>query len=175
MSEARETLLAGIQLLVVDCDGVLTNGEIVYDQQGGRELAFYTRDGLGLALLCRNGVEVAVVSGRPVDVAEQRHRELGVNHFVGRCIDKGACVRDLRQQLGLSREACAFVGDDLVDLSGFAACGLGIAVADAAAEVQAAAGWVTTASGGRGAVREVCEAILKAQGKWDRIVRKLGS
>lgn len=173
MTDDRAALLAGIDLLILDCDGVLTNGEIFYDQDGRRQLAFFSRDGLGLALLCHNGIEVAVVSGRPVDVAERRHRELGVKHFMGSCRDKGAAVRDLCQQLGVEREACAFVGDDLVDISGFKECGLGIAVADAAPEVRAAADWVTDAPGGRGAVREVCEAILEARGLWSRIVGRL--
>jgi len=166
--------LERVELLAVDCDGVLTNGEITYDQEGRRSLAFYARDGLGLALLCRTGVQVAVVSGRPTDIAEQRHKELGVAHFVGRCKDKGATMLDLCQRLGVTREQCAFVGDDLADLPAFRRVGIRIAVGDAAKEVRDAADWVTRAPGGRGAVREVCEAILKARGVWDQIVERLG-
>lgn len=167
-------LLANIEALFLDCDGVLTNGEITYDENGLRSLSFYSRDGLGLAVLARAGVHIAVVSGRPTDVAEQRHRELGVSHFIGSCHDKAAAVRDLCSELDVDPSACAFVGDDIVDLAGFAAAGIGIAVADAAPEVREAADWVTSAPGGRGAVREVCEAILRGRGVWEKILGKLG-
>jgi len=166
--------LAGIRLLVLDCDGVLTDGSFVCDPEGRRSLAFNIRDGLGLAVLCRAGVVVAIVSGQPTEVAEARHRELGIEHFVGQCRDKGAAVRALQAELGVEPGSCAFVGDDVVDLAGFRACGLAIAVADAAPEVRAAADWVTTAPGGHGAVREVCEALLGARGVWARVVGKLG-
>lgn len=164
---------AAVEGLILDCDGVLTNGEIYYDEHGVRSLAFFSRDGLGLAMLCRSGVKVGIISGRPADIAERRHAELGVDTFVGRCRNKAKAVRECAQGWGISPEACAFVGDDLLDLSGFAACGLAIAVADAAQEVRDAAQVVTAAPGGRGAVREVCEAILRAKGQWDRLITTL--
>lgn len=165
--------LARLRLLVLDCDGVLTDGSITYDQDGRRSLTFYSRDGAGLALLCRSGLEVGILSGRPADIAELRHRELGVKHFIGRCRDKGQGVRELARAVGVSCDEAAFVGDDVVDLPGMRACGVGIAVADACPPVIAAADWVTAAPGGRGAVREVCEAILTARGQWDDILAKL--
>ena len=162
-----------VEALILDCDGVLTNGEITYDEQGKRSLNFYARDGLGLALLRRSGVEVAVLSGRPVDIAELRHRELGVTHFVGPCSNKSKAIVELAESLDVALDACAFVGDDLADLGAMKRCGLAIAVADATAEVRRAAHWVTLAPGGRGAVREVCEGLLRARGEWRAIVSRI--
>jgi 3-deoxy-D-manno-octulosonate 8-phosphate phosphatase (KDO 8-P phosphatase) len=162
--------LKQVAALIVDCDGVLTNGDLVYDDQGRRTLSFYVRDGLGLALLCKVAkMPVAVLSGRPVDVVEHRHREVGIAQFVGNCRDKAAGVRELCEKLGVSPAHAAFIGDDLPDLPGMRASGLAIAVGDAAPEAKAVAHWVTRAPGGRGAVREVCEAILKARGIWSQI------
>lgn len=166
--------LSSIKALVLDCDGVLTSGDILYDAQGRRLLSFFARDGLGLALLCRAGIEVGVLSGRPTDIAQQRHEELGVRHFIGRCHHKGEGLVEMSKTMGVSPEQCAFLGDDLADLSAFARCGVAIAVQDAAPEVLSAADWVTQAPGGRGAVREVCEAILKAQGHWEQLLSQLG-
>lgn len=165
--------LEGIEALILDCDGVLTPGDLIYDQHGIRSLRFNARDGLGLAVLCRSGVRVAVLSGRPVDIAEQRFRELGVGPFLGKCRDKARGVQQLCESLQVDPSHCAFMGDDLPDLPGFAAAGLGIAVADAVDELREDADWITRAAGGRGAVREVCEALLKAHGHWDALVAKL--
>ncbi len=165
--------LAALEALILDCDGVLTAGDLIYDQNGLRLLRFNARDGFGLAALCRSGFPVAVLSGRPVDVAEQRLRELGVGPFVGRCHDKQQGVRAICDTLKIDPARCAFVGDDLPDLPAFAAVGLRIAVADAAEELRAAADWVTTRPGGQGAVREICAAILQARGRWDEMLRRL--
>jgi 3-deoxy-D-manno-octulosonate 8-phosphate phosphatase (KDO 8-P phosphatase) len=116
---------------------------------------------------------VAIVSGRPVDIARQRFRELGVDPFIGNCRDKSRGAQQVCDAWGVDPAACAFIGDDLPDLAGFARCGLRIAVGDAAAELLAEADWITRAAGGQGAVREVCEAILKHRGEWDALVTKL--
>lgn len=158
--------LAQLAGLVLDCDGVLTPGDLYFDEGGRRLLRFCSRDGLGLAHLIGQGIRVAVLSGRPTDIAEARLRELGVVDFVGRCRDKGAGLRALCAGWQLPPAAVAFVGDDLPDLAAFAVAGLAVAVADAAAPLLARAHWVTRARGGRGAVREICEAILMAQGRW---------
>lgn len=164
------TRLQRLEGLLLDCDGVLTPGDLLYDEGGRRLLRFHARDGFGIAAICRTGLPVVIISGRPLDIAEHRMKELGVARFVGRCRDKGAEVVRLCGELGIRPESSAFVGDDIPDLSAFERCGLKIAVADAAAEVRAAADWVTRAAGGRGAVREVCEAILKARGDWQRAI-----
>lgn len=165
--------LKSLEGLFLDCDGVLTPGDLIYDENGTRLLRFHAKDGLALALLCRTDVPVTILSGRATDIAEHRFRELGVARFIGKCHDKGKALAEVCEELGIRREACAFVGDDLPDLAAFERCGLRIAVADAAAEVRAAADWVTKAAGGRGAVREVCEAILKARGEWAAVVDRM--
>jgi len=167
--------LRSIEVLILDCDGVLTNGEITYDQKGNRTLGFYARDGMGLAMLCRAGVRAAVVSGRPTDIAELRHAQLGVGPFLGSVADKAKGVAQVCEELGVEPSACAFMGDDIPDIRGMVACGMAIAVADASPEIIEIADWVTRAPGGRGAVREVCEAILKARGDWDRYIERARS
>lgn len=165
--------LRDVRLLCLDCDGVLTPGDLYYGEDGTRILRFHAKDGLGLALLKGSDLQVAVVSGRRTDIAELRVRELGVQHFIGQAHDKHEAVVTLSQKLGLNKAQCAFVGDDLPDLAGFRASGVAIAVADAAREVRAAADWVTKHEGGMGAVREACEALLKAKGLWPGRLRTL--
>lgn len=162
-----ESQLQALRAVVFDCDGVLTPGDLYYDEHGRRLLRFHARDGFGLALLCRH-LEVGVLSGRPTDIAEQRLRELGVKHFAAKCRDKAAGLVAMCAAMQVEPQQCAFVGDDLPDLPGFASAGLAIAVGDAAPEVRQAADWVTHAHGGVGAVREVAETILKARGDWQR-------
>lgn len=152
---------------------MLTPGDLLYDETGRRLLRFNGRDGLGLALLCRTEVKVAILSGRPTDIAEARHRELGVRYFVSNAPDKHKAVLSLCHTMDIPPDRCAFMGDDLPDLGGFRACGLGIAVKDAALELKRAADWVTRQHGGKGAVREVCEAILRARGDWQVWLRIL--
>ena len=164
----RRSALLEIRGLVVDCDGVLTTGGIYYDAAGPSVLRFDAKDGLGLALLARAGVPVGVLSGRATTIAERRLRELMVTHFRGQCSDKADGLVALCSEMGISPEHCAFVGDDLPDLAAFAKAGLAVAVADAAPEVLAEADWVTASTGGRGAVREVCEALLRARGAWPK-------
>ena len=167
--------LAAVAGLILDCDGVLTPGGLYYADDGRRWLRFDARDGFGIAALCRSGIPVAVLSGRPADIAELRLRELGVTLFEGRCHDKTEGIARICEQMGIEPSACAYVGDDLPDLAAFAAAGLAIAVADAASELLEAADWVTRSAGGRGAVREICEALLKAQGKWQRLLERVSA
>jgi len=166
-------LLRSLEALVMDCDGVLTRGELFYDEAGRRLLAFDVKDGAGIALLVKAGVKVGVLSGRPSDIAEQRHRELGVAQFVSRCHDKAEGLRAMCRDFGVAPEHCVYIGDDLADLPAFRVAGLRVAVADACAEVASRADWVTENEGGSGAVREVCEAVLKAKGVWSELVAKL--
>ncbi len=160
---ARLRQLAG---LVLDCDGVLSDGGLYFDAAGGRQLRFNARDGFALALLSRAGLPIGVLSGRPADIAEARHAQLGMGPFVGGCHDKAVGLKEICAAWGCAPEAVAFVGDDLPDLPAFSAAGLCIAVGDAAPEVRTAAHWITRAHGGHGAVREVCEAIARARGDW---------
>jgi 3-deoxy-D-manno-octulosonate 8-phosphate phosphatase (KDO 8-P phosphatase) len=159
-----------IRLLILDVDGVLTDGSLYFDAKGEALKVFHVRDGHGIKMAQRAGIEVAFLSGRRSDAAYHRARELGVSRFHEGLRDKVAVLEEIMAALQIEAAAVAAVGDDLVDLPHLRRVGLAVAVADAAPEVQAAAHWVTNLPGGRGAVREVCDLLLKAQGKWEGIV-----
>jgi 3-deoxy-D-manno-octulosonate 8-phosphate phosphatase (KDO 8-P phosphatase) len=161
---------ARVELLVLDVDGVLTDGRIVYTAEGVEIKSFHVRDGSALAVWQAVGKQVAVVTGRTSKVVDFRAQELGIRHVRHGAGDKAAAFRELLAATGLGPEQAAAVGDDLPDLPVLRAAGLAVAVADACPEVRAAAHWVTATPGGRGAVREAVELILKHQGRWDVIV-----
>lgn len=159
-----------IRLLILDVDGVLTDGRLYFGPTGETLKVFYVRDGHGMKMAQQAGIEVALLSGRRSDAAYHRARELGISRFFEGLRDKVAVLEELLAALSLTPREVAAVGDELVDLPLLARVGLAVAVADAAPEVRAAAHWITAAPGGRGAVREVCDLLLKAQGRWDEMV-----
>ena len=165
--------LERIRLVASDVDGVLTNGVVPYDAGGARMGFFSARDGMAVTLCVQAGIEFAIVSGARSQALRARAGELGVRHVREGIRDKGACVATLLQDLGIAPAASLYIGDDVNDLAAFARVGVRVAVADAALEVRAAADWVTRAAGGQGAVREVVDAVLRAQGIWDRVVGEL--
>lgn len=153
-----------VRALIVDCDGVLTDGAVYVDDDGRETRRFSVRDGFGIALWKSLGLPIAVISGRGGASLRHRMTRLGVNDVVQGATDKSAAIQDAAKRLRLTPIDCAFVGDDWPDLSAFALAGYPIAVADAVPEVRAAAAWVTNARGGEGAVREAIEHILRAKG-----------
>jgi len=156
--------LAALELLVCDVDGVLTDGRLDYGPEGeGDRKTFHVRDGLGLRRLLDAGIEVAWITARGGAAVERRARELGIRHLVQGSRDKAAALAELAMRLGIAASAIAYVGDDEVDRDAMRAVGLAIAPADASPEIRAIAAWVTTIPGGRGAVREICDAILAAR------------
>jgi 3-deoxy-D-manno-octulosonate 8-phosphate phosphatase (KDO 8-P phosphatase) len=165
------TKLKRIRLLLCDVDGVLTDGSVFIG--GERELKrFNIRDGLGLVLLRRAGLKVGWVSARPSATTKMRAKELNIDFLVqqGDKLSKTGAVERLLAREKIRWDEVCFVGDDVVDLGPLARAGLGVAVADARPEAKAAADFVTRAAGGRGAVREVVELILQAQGKWEPVI-----
>jgi 3-deoxy-D-manno-octulosonate 8-phosphate phosphatase (KDO 8-P phosphatase) len=153
-----------IRLLVLDVDGVMTDGRLHYDADGREFKSFHVRDGFGIVRALKSGLQVAVISGRASGSAAGRMRELKIPHVFLGCDDKLAAFDGLLRELGLSPEQAACVGDDVPDLPIMARAGLAIAVADAHPEVLAVAHWRTRLPGGRGAVREVCDLLRDAQG-----------
>ena len=153
-----------IRLLVLDVDGVLTDGRLYFDSRGEALKVFDVRDGYGLVALQRAGVAVAVISGRRSPAVRARCRELKVRHVHQGVVDKLAVFERLRARLKLARSACACVGDDLPDVPLMSAVALAFAVADAHPAARRAAAVVTRRGGGRGAVREVCDFLLAARG-----------
>jgi 3-deoxy-D-manno-octulosonate 8-phosphate phosphatase (KDO 8-P phosphatase) len=165
------TRASRIRLLILDIDGVLTDGSLYFDAKGETLKVFHVRDGHGIKMARRGGIEVALVSGRRSDAAFHRARELGLNRFYEGVRDKVAILEELLAALNLTPVEVAAVGDELVDLPLFHRVGLGVAVADAIPEVRAAAHWITSLPGGKGAVREVCDLLLKARGKWAELLQ----
>jgi len=151
-----------IRLVAFDVDGVFTDGRFYLSDDGVESKAFNTQDGFGIRQLLRAGIDVAVISGRDSGAVRKRMIELGVEHVVLACPDKVAALDAIISELNISPADCAYVGDDIPDLPLLHHAGYAIAVANAVAEVQAYCDYTTTASGGRGAVREVCELILGA-------------
>lgn len=154
---------AQIRLLVLDVDGVLTDGRLYYGPEGEELKVFHARDGAGLKQLAAAGITVAVISGRRSRMTRRRCRELGVRHVLQGVSDKGAALRRLCARLELAPSASACIGDDTPDVPLMREAGLAFAVADAHPDARGAAHIVTTLSGGRGAVREVCDYLLAAR------------
>lgn len=163
---------AGIELLVMDVDGVLTDGGIVLDDHGVESKQFHVRDGWAIARWRKLGRRAAILSGRRAAVVERRAAELGISPVVQGAAEKSQPFRSMLQSLGLEPRQVAYIGDDLPDLPLLRVEGLGLAACpgDAVTEVQAEVHYCCQAPGGRGAVRELIEVLLKAQGLWDATV-----
>ncbi len=161
-----------VELILSDVDGVLTDGAVVFDNQGIESKRFHVRDGTGIRLWQRAGGRFGLITGRTSHVVEVRAAELGIALVRQGVDDKPPAVREILASLGLRGEQVCYIGDDLPDLPVFGQVGLGVAVCNACAEVRATAHLVTQAAGGMGAVREVIETILKAQGRWDDLLRR---
>ncbi len=159
-----------IKLAVFDVDGVLTDGRLILGESGNEYKAFHARDGHGMVMLKECGCHIAVITARSSKIVAERMTSLGIEYVYQGEKDKGTRLLKLIDELGLQQEQVAYVGDDVIDLPAMTKVGLPIAVADARPEVKQHADWVTEECGGHGAVREVCELIMKAQGKFeDRI------
>lgn len=167
-----ERRAAQVRLLLLDCDGVLTDGRIT-PVEGAEELkSFHTRDGHGLVLLHRAGLRSGIISGRTSKLVELRAADLGISFVRQGALNKVEVFESLLAEVGVEPSQAAYVGDDVVDIPLMRRCALAVAVADATEDTRAAAHYVTQLPGGFGAVREVCELILKAQGRWDELMKR---
>jgi 3-deoxy-D-manno-octulosonate 8-phosphate phosphatase (KDO 8-P phosphatase) len=167
--------LARARLLLMDVDGVLTDGGVTWNNSGIEQKTFHIRDGLGIRLWCRAGCTAGIVTGRSSHVVELRARELGIAVVRQGVAEKWPVVAEVLALSGVGWDETIYIGDDLPDLAVIRDCGVGVAVADAAPEVREAAAIVTRAPGGRGAVREIVEMALTARGAWEGIVRRFAS
>lgn len=159
-----------IKLLLMDCDGVLTDGRLWLLEGGDEQKSFDTKDGLGIHLLHRAGLRSGIISGRKSSGVERRARQLAIEFVRQGDPDKIQAFEDVLRLAGVDENEVAFVGDDLNDIPLMQRSELAVAVADAVEETRSVAHYVTRAAGGRGAVREVVELILKAQGYWGDLV-----
>ena len=160
-----------IKLLILDVDGVLTDGRIIYDSKGRDSKFFDVHDGLGVYLLRRSGIKTILITAKGSKTIKPRARDMRVEEYYEDVFPKTKVLDKILNKHNVSKEEICFIGDDLVDLSIMKAVGFPVAVANASQDIKAAAGYVTQKSGGRGAVREVAELILKTQGKWDEAIR----
>lgn len=158
---------ARVRLVIFDVDGVLTDGRLYFGNGGDEFKAFHSRDGHGMKMLQNHGVEIAIISGRRAKSVENRMADLQVRHVYLGIEDKRKAFEALLAKLGIEAAQTAFVGDDIIDLPVMRRVGLAIAVRDADPFVTLHAHWQTPRAGGRGAVRDVCELILAAQGRLD--------
>jgi 3-deoxy-D-manno-octulosonate 8-phosphate phosphatase (KDO 8-P phosphatase) len=161
-----------IKLLLMDCDGVLTDGRLWLTEDFDEQKVFYARDGQGISLIHRAGLRTGIISGRKSTAVDRRAHDLKIAFVHQFAKDKIKALDQIVAEAGVSLEECAFVGDDLADLPPMRRVGLAVAVADAAEETKQAAHYVTDMKGGRGAVREVCELILRSQGRWDELMKE---
>jgi YrbI family 3-deoxy-D-manno-octulosonate 8-phosphate phosphatase len=163
-----------IELLLSDVDGVLTDGGVIFDNQGIEIKRFHIRDGLGVKIWQRAGHRFGIVTGRASHIVQLRAVELAIDLVRQGVDDKLQAVKQIIAEHGLKPEQVCFVGDDLPDLPVLRYVGLAVAVGDGSEDLQRVAHYVTKAHGGHGAVREVIELVLKAQGRWDDLVKKYG-
>ncbi|QEL13954.1 KdsC family phosphatase [Limnoglobus roseus] len=176
MPRFSPTELAGrakqISLLVLDVDGVLTDGRIVYADGGSELKQFHVRDGSGLKFWRESGNRAAIISGRASSAVDRRAKELGVGPVIQGSSDKSAALDEVLKTLGVWPQQVCAIGDDLPDLPMLRRCGLAVTVADACREVRAAADYVTQLPGGHGAVREAIEWLLTLKGQWGDVVKQ---
>ena len=159
-----------IRLLVLDVDGVLTDGSLILGSDGQEYKVFSSKDGAAIKWWLRSGRQMAWISGRESAAVLRRAKELGVRHLYQKALIKLPVYNKLLDELGISKDSTAYIGDDLVDLPIMTNCGFSVAVADAMDDVRAAADFVTQRPGGRGAVAETIRLILQAAGDWETLM-----
>ncbi|MFW8564941.1 KdsC family phosphatase [Orrella sp. 11846] len=163
ISEAVVQRAAAVRLMVFDVDGVLTDGSLLYADQGELLKRFHVHDGLGLKMLAGNGVRVALLTARQGPIVAMRAAELGIGDVIQGSRDKGEALQTLANDAGIGLESVGYMGDDIVDLPALQRAGFAVSVPDAPVYISQSVHWVTTRSGGHGAVRECCDVILAAQ------------
>ncbi|MCD6153434.1 MAG: HAD-IIIA family hydrolase [Syntrophobacterales bacterium] len=164
--------IKSVTFLMLDVDGVLTDGKIIIDDLGNETKHFNVRDGHGLKMLIRTGIQVVLITGRTSKVVEYRARELGIKEIYQGSKNKVENLEEILRKKRISGEQVAYVGDDIVDIPVFRRVGFSVAVEDASEYAKESADYITERKGGQGAVRELCEIILKIQGKWDDIASR---
>lgn len=169
-SEGLNGKIRKIKLVIFDVDGVLTDGTIIYNDEGQEIKVFDVRDGHGIKLLMRTGIQVGIITARESRVVAHRAVNLGIDLVYQGRKDKLSAFEDILKKTSLKPEEAAYMGDDIIDLPVMTRVGLSAAVSDAVEEVKARVDYITKAAGGRGAARELAELILKGQGRWDEIL-----
>ena len=161
-----------IKLLLMDCDGVLTDGRLWLLVDSDEQKAFHARDGQGISLCHHAGLKTGIITGRTSSAVERRAQDLKMSYVRQEAKDKIKALDEILAAAGVSANECAYIGDDVADIPVMHRVALAVAVADAVEETKQASHYVTELKGGHGAVREVCDLVLKAQGKWDEVMER---
>lgn len=172
MKKSLREKLQHIKILIMDVDGVMTDGRIIINDDGRETKNFDVRDGHGIKLVQRYGIEVALLTGRQSEVVKHRANELGIKEVHQKIFNKKEVFVEILQKNNLNADQAAFIGDDIIDIPVLKEAGFSATVADAIDIVKKTVDYVTKKKGGRGAVREVCEMLLQAQGRWPEIAAK---
>lgn len=167
-----DEILKNIRLLLVDVDGVMTDGRIIYDGNGLETKFFNVKDGHGIKMLQRHGVEIGIITGRTSVVVDIRAHELGISIVYQGALRKLESYDDIKLKTGLTDCEIAYIGDDIIDVPVMRRVAFSAAPSDALPEVRAVANYVTACAGGKGAVREVCDMIIKGRNGWDEVVAR---
>jgi len=165
--------MQSIELILSDVDGVMTDGGITYDNQGVETKTFHVRDGMAIKLWQRTGHNFGVITARSSHIVKLRMDELGVEVVRQGSKDKLSAAKEIMNELGLELESVCYIGDDLTDLELIQSVGLGASVSDGAEEVRKAAHWVSKSPGGKGAIRELVETVLKSQNRWQELIKSM--
>jgi len=172
MKKSVEEKLKKIRMLMLDIDGVMTDGRIIMDDEGRELKNFNVRDGHGLKVMQRYGIKVAIITGRQSNLVRHRAKDLDIKDVYQKVFNKKEVFEKILKKHKLSPDETAFIGDDIVDIPVLKRVGFSVAVADAVDVVKKQVDYITSHKGGKGAVREVCEMILKAQEKWPEIAAR---
>ena len=172
LSTNRIRKIKAIKILILDVDGVMTDGKIIYDDDGKEIKIFDVKDGHGIKLLMRAGIDVAIITARESKVVLHRARNLGIEMVYQKAMDKVIAFEDILKKRQLSPQETAYIGDELVDIPLLRRVGFAVTVKDAVADVKKHVDYTTAKNGGCGAVREICELILKVQGKWEQVTAR---
>jgi 3-deoxy-D-manno-octulosonate 8-phosphate phosphatase (KDO 8-P phosphatase) len=161
-----------IKLLLMDCDGVLTDGRLWLTADGDEQKAFHARDGQGISLLHRAGLQTGIITGRTSSAVDRRAQDLKMSYVRQYAKDKIKALEEILAEAGVRTDECAYIGDDVGDIPVMLRVELAVAVSDAVEETKQAAHYITALKGGQGAVREVCDLLLKAQDRWDALMER---
>jgi len=160
-----------IRMLILDVDGVMTDGSIIMDQHGDECKAFNVRDGHGIKMLQRAGIAIGIITGRSSAVVAARAADLGIEFIIQGCLNKAEGLLHMQQESGIAAKYCAMMGDDVLDLPPMYQCGLSLAPNDAHLAVRSYVDWLSDDNGGRGAIRQAAEGLILAVDKWDEIIK----
>ncbi len=171
MKDGIAEKIRSVKLLILDVDGVMTDGSIVYDNDGGELKTFNVMDGHGIKLLMKASIRLALITARSSRAVLRRAEELGITLVYQGTRDKLSAFKEILEETSLEAGQTAYMGDEIIDIPVLKRAGLSITVPDAASEVRERVDYITEKKGGRGAVREVAELILKEQGKWEGVIK----